>query len=396
MLRSEKVSTLGAGGWSIRIAHVIASIERPEAGPSYSVRGLASAQAAAGADVSLLSLGSEAPSETAYRDIRFGTDFSFLPVLRRLHFSSAMHDHLLRGRWDVVHNHGLWLMPNLYAAWAAERIGARLVTAPRGMLSAVALGFSPRRKRAFDLLFQRRALERVDMFHATSESEYAEIRAQGLRQPVAIVPNGVALAGPEQIGCGSAAPSTVLSLGRIHPKKGLDQLIRAWARIEAELPGWRLVIRGPDEGGHARDLAVLIRELGLARAEIAPAVFGEEKTRVLASAEIFVLPTRSENFAMTVAESLAAGTPVISTKGAPWSGLDRHGCGWWVDHGVESLASALLAATALTREKRSAMGQNGRLWMERDFSWESVGARMLHAYVWLCGQADRPGYVLLD
>ena len=138
-----------------------------------------------------------------------------------------------------------------------------------------------------------------------------------------------------------AADRVVLSLGRIHPKKGLDRLVRAWAKVEAAHPDWRLRIVGPAELGHDAELRALAASLNLSRVSIEPAIYGEEKYTAFREADIFVLPTLNENFAMTVAESLAAGTPVISTKGAPWAGLEVERCGWWIDHGIEPLAAAL-------------------------------------------------------
>ena len=107
-------------------------------------------------------------------------------------------------------------------------------------------------------------------------------------------------------------------------------------------------------------------------------------------ADVFALPTLNENFGLTVAEALAAGTPVISTKGAPWSGLEREGCGWWIEHGIEPLAAALAHAMALPREALRAMGDKGREWMARDFSWDCVGRNMLGVYLWLARGAEPP------
>jgi glycosyltransferase involved in cell wall biosynthesis len=101
----------------------------------------------------------------------------------------------------------------------------------------------------------------------------------------------------------------------------------------------------------------------------------------------------SENFAITVAEALAAGTPVIVTKGAPWHGLAREGCGWWIDHGVEPLAVTLAKAMAMGRIALKAMGSKGRAWMQRDFSWDHVAHDMLDVYRWLSSGGEVPSTV---
>jgi glycosyltransferase involved in cell wall biosynthesis len=123
-------------------------------------------------------------------------------------------------------------------------------------------------------------------------------------------------------------------------------------------------------------------------------LYGSEKAAAYREATVFVLPTLNENFAMTVAEALAQGTPVISTKGAPWAGLEQNGCGWWIDHGAESLAAALEEACSMEPESLALMGEAGRVWMHREFDWTGIGARMQAVYRWLEGNGTRPSDVL--
>ena len=133
--------------------------------------------------------------------------------------------------------------------------------------------------------------------------------------------------------------------------------------------------------------------MGISRLSIEPPIFGVDKNLAYEDADLFVLPTLNENFAMTVAEALAHGTPVISTKGAPWEGLISEGCGWWVDPGVEALAATLANAMAMPRDALKAMGTNGRAWMERDFSWAHVAANMNLVYRWLVDRSEAPNSV---
>ncbi|MCU1625049.1 MAG: glycosyltransferase [Frankiales bacterium] len=269
-----------------------------------------------------------------------------------------------------------------------------MVLSPRGMLGPAALNFSSMRKSLFWRLLQARAVAAAHCLHATSESEWAEIRALGHRNPVAIIPNGVDIAATEKPQF--HGDRVLLTLGRIHPKKGLAHLIRAWAAVEAAFPDWRLRIVGPDEDGHAATLQALARELGVQRITIEDPLFDDAKLAALQGAEIFVLPTLNENFALTVAEALAAGTPVIASKGSPWQGLEARGCGWWVDVGSEPLAAALAHALAQPAPALRAMGENGRRWMAADFSWRHVAARMIEVYDWLTVGAAQPSHVRLS
>lgn len=380
---------------NLNIAHTVAAIDNEAAGPSHSVPGLAAAQARLGCRVEIYSIGQmDIDERQGFVDRRFASQFSKLPLLKRLFFSSEMHTSLMMAKPQVIHNHGLWLMPNVYGAEVARRVGAKYVFAPRGMLSSAALDFSSFPKKIFGLMYQNRALAQVDLFHATSEQEYQEIRAYGQKQAVAIIPNGINL----PILAADLRPpemkKVVVSLGRIHPKKALDRLLYAWSKIEHDYPDWKLLIVGPSEVGYAKELQQLIGRLSLKNAEIRGPVFGNEKSDLLATSELFVLSTLNENFGMAVAESLAAGTPVISTKGAPWSGLVTNDCGWWIDHGVEPLTATLRTALALSPEKRAEMGRKGRQWMANEFSWDAIALQMMEAYRWTLEGGERPAWVM--
>src|SRR5262249_34498814 len=154
-------------------------------------------------------------------------------------------------------------------------------------------------------------------------------------------------------------------------------------------------IIGPDELGHAGELAALAAELKTQRVSIEGAVAGDARAAAYREAELFVIPTLNENFGVTVAEALAAGTPVIATKGAPWRGLASEGCGWWSDHGGEPLVAVPATANAMRREALQEMGAKGRAWMERDFSWDSAGRDMLDVYRWLAFGGEPPAAVRL-
>jgi glycosyltransferase involved in cell wall biosynthesis len=181
----------------------------------------------------------------------------------------------------------------------------------------------------------------------------------------------------------------VLYLGRLHPVKGLDRLIEAWAHLERHFPEWALELVGPDDGGYAMELLRLARRLNVERLLIKPSLWGREKEICMAAADLYVLPTRTENFALTVAESLMMQTPVIATKGAPWPGLEVERCGWWIEQGVEPLACAMKEAMHLGDTERRTMGQRGRAWMLRDYSWEVVARRLINIYSNLGDKASR-------
>jgi glycosyltransferase involved in cell wall biosynthesis len=266
------------------------------------------------------------------------------------------------------------------------------------MLSPVAMERSRILKATFWYLAQQRVLAGAACFHATSEEEVNDIRRLGFRQPVMLLPNGIDPPGkPELLGSIDDNPRrTLLYLGRIHPIKGLEFLLKAWAELEVKFPGWRLLIVGPDSHGHRAKLERLATSLDLVSVQFKDAVFGQDKQRLLAAASLFVLPSRSENFGVGVAEALASGTPAIVSKRAPWQGLLENDCGWWVDLSVDDLREAMTAAMSLPAEELAQMGNKGRSWMMRDFSWPNVATKMALAYQWLLYGGDKPTWLVCD
>lgn len=392
--RPPRFDNLGASGARTgmtrhMIRQIVASVDDEASGPSYSVTALAAALGRASHYSAVMAVGHRVPEPGLEV---FAQDFAGVPLANRLLASRGLMRAVDRaaGQGAVLHVHGLWLLPNILPARAARRHGVPLVVSPRGMLGAEALAFSYGRKRLVWALGQRLALERAACFHATAESEAEDIRRAGLTAPVAVIPNGMHI--PE--GEPASAARTVLHLGRLHPKKGIDRLVAAWAQVADRHPDWRLRIVGPSEIGCREALERQVHDLNVPRVDFDDPVYGEAKWAAYRNAGLFVLPTLNENFGMVVAEALACGVPAISTKGAPWAGLEAERCGWWTDHGPEPMAAALDAALTLPDAERAAMGARGRAWMARDFGWDGIAVQMTQVYAWCLGQGDRPDCVV--
>ena len=181
----------------------------------------------------------------------------------------------------------------------------------------------------------------------------------------------------------------------MHPVKGLLNLVAAWATVRPT--GWRVVVAGPDHGGHTREVADAARAAGVVECfNFVGSVEGAAKLRLLAEADLFVLPSYSENFGIVVAEALASAVPVITTTSTPWSELVSERCGWWVETGAEPLADTLRRAIALTDAERAAMGVRGREWVHGAFAWDRIGREMRAVYVWLLHGGPAPASVRLD
>jgi glycosyltransferase involved in cell wall biosynthesis len=377
-----------------RILQVLDSVEEEASGPSYSVPKLCEALGHRGNRVLLMTVGPAALETLGWEHQAYPLDYPGTLLLPRLRLSRGLVAALNEAtpHMDVVHAHGLWRLANIYAARAAARARKPFVLSPRGMLGGAALRFSASQKRVFWILGQARAARSAHCIHATSEQEYSDVRAMGLKAPIAIVPNGIDIRPQLPRNRTGGDLRTVLFLGRLHPKKGLGDLIEAWGRLAGRHPSWRLEVVGPIDSAYAVRLREQAAEMP--RVRLVGPLYAEEKTRAYREADLFVLPTQNENFGMTVAEALAQGTPVICSKGAPWEGLSTHGCGWWIDQGVDALAAGLDAAMRLDRGRLEEMGQAGRRWMSREFDWDGIGATMANVYAWLRGQGPRPDCVL--
>ena len=388
----------------MKVLQVVPSISAESSGPSYSVPALCQGLASVGCDVSLHFLDA-VPSQLANVPYQVTSYPRRELGLRNLGRSPAMFSGLMgvACKAEIIHNNSLWMMPNVYPSWVVRRLRQRegnphlkLVTAPRGTLASWSLAKGKWKKRIFGVLFQYPALRLTDMFHATSDKEYAEIRAAGYRQPVAIVPIGMDV--PEVESHEKEDVGRVRKMvffGRLHKVKGVDRLVRAWG--EAVRDGWELVIAGPD-CGMLEELKGIVAEKKLPRVSFVGEINGHAKYEFLAGGDVYVLPSDTENFGVTVAEALASGTPVIASQGTPWQGLEKERCGRWVPIGVEPLSAALKEMMAMSDEERAAMGARGREWIRRDFSWKGIGAQMKAAYEWLLApeKVEKPEWVRVE
>ncbi len=294
---------------------------------------------------------------------------------------------------DILHNHSLWMMPNVYPGIVARRYRIPLVVSPRGTLSPWAKASGSFVKRFFWPLVQRPTISPAACFHATAESEYEDIRRLDFRQPVAIIPNGIDV--PDLLPKREAPLRTLLFLSRINPKKGLDLLLPAWQAVQDRFSAWRLVIAGPsDSPGYLEKMQALAAQLKLERIAFIGEVKGAQKWEAYYQADLFVLPTYSENFGNVVAEALASGVPAIVSKGAPWAGLVEKRVGWWIEIGVAPLADSLKQALALSPDQLSEMGRRGRRWMQEEFSWDSLGLRMTRTYEWIVHGGSKPEWII--
>lgn len=292
-----------------------------------------------------------------------------------------------QNKFDLIHLHGMWSPLLAVGALVARRRRVPLVISPHGCLEPWALGYKYHKKLFALKTYQGAILRSASLFIATAGQELESIRKLGLRQPIAVIPNGVDVGTPSHQDVKEGV-KTILFLSRVHPKKGLLDLVEAWALVRR--PGWRIVIAGGDEGGYRTTVEALVRARGLqSDFEFIGFVEGARKQACFDEADIFVLPTYSENFGIAVAEALANELPVITTTGAPWQDLVEHHCGWWVAPGVQGVSGALIEALECDPEELRKMGQRGRQLVMDKYSWSQIGATGLEVSGWLLNQSRK-------
>lgn len=302
---------------------------------------------------------------------------------------------------DVLHLQGLWLYPSIVALRWRARTGRPVIISPHGMLDAWALRNSAWKKRLAFALFERRNLSGAACIHALAQAELEAVRALGLNVPVAVIPNGVDL--PSVDACRSR-PSfldgderqILLFLGRIHPKKGLVESLKAWAQVLNDAPvirrNWVFVIAGWDDGGHADGLRRLANELGLQDSVRFPGpVFGEQKADLLHAASAFVLASYSEGLPMAVLEAWAYECPVFMSPACNLP--EGFAAGAAIEIPTEPLAMARILGSSLADPELCRLGHAGRALVAEHFSWERVGRDLAAVYSWLAGRRPQPDCV---
>ena len=364
------------------------------------------------------------------------------------HLRGLLHKSLASG--GVVHSHGLWMYPGVLARKIAGEIHCPLIVSPHGMLEPWALQNSWLKKNLALRLFESKNLHRADCLHALCHAEAQNLRQFGLRNPIAVIPNGVDL---PQIGNQEAerrnqkseiknefqlsafpisafknglrpltsGKKVLLYLGRIHPKKGLVNLLKAWEALRKaestkhKAEEWVLAIVGLDQDGHEAELKRLATELGIPWSDIRDQhqtnsisafsfqhfsvlffgpQFGEAKAACYASSDAFVLPSFSEGFSMAVLEAAACGLPVLDTPQCNFPELAAAGGAIEAQPTVDGCAAGLRQMFSLSDLQRKNMGLCGRELIQKAYTWPAIAAEMAKVYAWLLRQGPKPDCVI--
>lgn len=390
---------------AISIGIITGSVSRMAGGMFHSVRRRALALSEAGHSVLILG-GSDAYSVQdwgAWQPLapivapRMGpATLGYAPLIGRV---------LRDARFNLVHQSGIWTASSAQIAAWRRRTGGPLMISPHGMLDPWALRHSGWKKRLAGLLYENANLAAADCLHALSRSEAAAMRAYGLSNPIAIIPNGIDLPGEWDRGpakCPSWMPTdarrTLLFLGRIHPKKGIRELIEAWTILKANAPllaaEWCVLIAGWDDGGHLAGLQQLVARNQLeGDVRFAGPLHGEAKDAALRNSDAFVLPSYSEGLPMSVLEAWTYRLPVFMTEACNLPEGFSAGAAIRIDVDPTRLAERLAESLGITY--LADLGVAGRRLVETQFRWPEIMWRYLQVYRWMLDGGELPDCIEL-
>ncbi|MBX3435501.1 MAG: glycosyltransferase [Pirellulales bacterium] len=381
----------------MKVALVTGSISRSGAGVAAAVRDLTEALAAAGdVELSVASLEDEhAPADLAgWSAVRPRLS----PVVGppRLGYAPRLRESLLEIAPDLVHTHGLWqLLSASVSAWERATRKPYLVS-PHGMIDPWALRLSRWKKRLALALYENRHLRRAACLHALCDAERDSARAMGLCNPVAVIPNGVNLpAAPAPLADG---PRQLLFLGRLHPKKGLSELLAGWTSLSAtERREWRLVVAGADDAGMLPGLRRQAADAGIADSvDLVGPKYGRDKHELICASSAFVLPSHSEGLPVAALEASSYGLPLLITDHCNLPEMFAAEAAVRIEPRPESIAAGLRTLASMSTADLRSTGARGRRLVEERFAWPRIAVQFVAAYQWVLGGGPPPEFVCTD
>lgn len=457
---------IAAAQGTIRTANLLGSVSRKAGGLFESVRGLVKSLERTGMEVRVLGLEDEftAADGPAWAPVPVRTFALSGP--QRFGFSAELARELNEFRPDITHTHGIWMYLSVATRSYSRRHRRRYVVSAHGMLDPWALDHSRWKKLAAYLLYERQHLRGADCLRALCEAEARAMRGLGLKNPIAIIPNGVLLTDEVQSPeCKVQSPESkiqsreshspslrswvqrgeggvgaqgsgirsrrkeefegrkvLLYLGRVHAKKGLLNLVKAWAGVQggclsssaARRTDWVLAIAGWDENGHEAQLKRLCDELGLAWVELShpddtwsgPAAanieasgsqvffvgpqFGVGKSCWYEGCSAVVLPSYSEGLPMVVLEAWAHGKPVLMTPECNLPEGFAAGAALRIGTSVAETGRGLQTLFEMSPGELEKMGARGRALAGGRFGWTRIAAQMREVYEWVLGGGAKP------
>jgi glycosyltransferase involved in cell wall biosynthesis len=303
--------------------------------------------------------------------------------------------------YDLVHSNAVFSLPNIPAHWACQWHKVPYVMTPHGMLEPWALAYKAWKKRLYYELLERPAFNRASAIQSLASPEAAHISHLNLKSPIAIIPNGInasefqRLPNPKLFY--EQFPQTcnkrlILFLGRIDPKKGLDLLAQAFGSIHTDFPQTHLVVAGPDNIGFLPTAQHYFAEVRCQNSvTFTGMLIGDLKYAALAAAEIYVAPSYSEGFSMSILEGMASGLPCVITTGCNFPEAAAADAAYVVEPTVEHIGNAIRHCLQDSNASKS-MGNRARQLVLNHYTWDRVAAQLIDVYSAILDHRPLPAF----
>jgi len=381
----------------MRVGFLVSSVSRKAGGLFQSVRGLAKAVAATTADVQVFGIRDE-QSAVDLQEWQPLSVQAFRPRVRLWGYSNELVPAMLNAELDILSVHGLWKYCSVASHRWHRQTGRPYIVHPHGMLEPWAVRNAMWKKRAAALLYENQHLRAAACLRALSEAEAKSIRSYGLGNPICVIPNGVDLPDLNESNAETRAVNqkTLLYLGRLHPKKNIANLIRAWNETFNSHRGsddrWVLEIAGWDQGGYESELK---RIAAGASVVFGGPKFGADKSKCYRDCDAFILPSLSEGLPMAVLEAWSYAKPVLMTPDCNLPEGFEANAALRIGTTPEEIAAGLRVLREMSDDDRSQMGNRGRALVATRFSWPKIAKQMRAVYEWVLSGGAAPDSVRL-
>src|SRR5262245_12508736 len=380
----------------MRVGFLVSSVSRQAGGLFQSVRGLAKAVASANDEVRVFGIRDE-QSAVDLPEWRPLSVQAFRPRLRAWGYSNQLVPAMLDAGLDILSVHGLWKYCSVGSQRWHRQTRRPYIVHPHGMLESWALGNARWKKRIAAALYENQHLRGAACVRALSEAEAQSIRSYGLSNPICVIPNGVDLPDlrESEAETRSTNHKTLLYLGRLHPKKNISNLVRAWNETFSSQRGsgdrWVLAIAGWDQGGYESELKSIAADDSVVF--LGPR-FGVQKAECYRTCDAFILPSLSEGLPMAVLEAWSYAKPVLMTPECNLPEGFSAKAAIQVGSSSDEISAGLKQLIEMSDDDRNQMGDRGRTFVATRFSWLQIGEQMRAVYEWVLG-AKMPNTVRL-
>ncbi|BAQ60092.1 glycosyltransferase [Geminocystis sp. NIES-3708] len=291
--------------------------------------------------------------------------------------------------YNLVHTNAIFSLTNIPAYWACQKYNIPYLITPRGMLQSWALSYKAGKKKIYYSLLEKPAINRSNGIQILATAEKDEVQALNLKPPLFIIPNGVNKENFENLPSSSLFleqfpeaknKQLILFLGRIDPKKGLDLLAPAFANVHQKFSNIHLIIAGPDNVGYLTTAKKYFQDLDcLSAVTFTGILTGEIKYSALSAANIYVAPSYSEGFSMSILEGMASGLPCIFTTGCNFPEAGEANAAYVVDINSGSIEKALITCLENPEEAKK-MGDRAKEFIFDNYTWDKIAKKLIKVY----------------